>query len=913
MFTQLLNMSISASWVVLVVILLRLILKKAPKAIHCALWILVAVRLVCPISFESELSLIPGTEAVPENYLYMEPSSYHTEAVIQIVDNPVYPQQIEIPTNQTVSVVQTWDIQWTLIWLCGMCAMLLYAIISYLAVRQRVRVSISVDKTVRLCDSIDTPFILGLLRPNIYLPSELDPAIATHVLAHEQAHLKRRDHWWKPLGFVLLSVYWFNPVLWLAYILLCRDIEQACDERVIKALDTDGKKAYSMALLTCSVPRRMIAACPLAFGEVGVKGRIKSVLNYKKPAFWVIMVAILACIAATVCFLTDPKDDGPTAYEITSDLWIYDASAVTATVWDEDGSHRVYFTRPQIEDICEIIHDLEEHEFVKEKPSAHLIYTELQCDDFIIDLHWDGEYTYFAFDAVTRERITSNRRSVKNEALNEFFTQIMQLEYRLAEGTYVPISAASLYSAAPESLTLIENRRYEVTKDGLIFSDLSTGDMISYAFEWSWKDYREAKKQLAAFISVGTMPRLNELYIKMDDTELKYQHLYDNTHMVFQDESLFLIEGSRMQENGDTNWTVYKLTEYSPYLLPPADYTTFFKDADKYIHSGLAFARSGDCRPGFFSLTQEELEMLHGIMSQMPAEAIRPGSEIKDYYITLSVFSELTYELKYSADFWYCDGEVGMHWSSYGTEGAEYYQVDYAPLTQFLASLMQPERIEFHSVMFDMDHPEYVTYTHDDITISLLKLIPWEYEIVPYADNHTDFGIRCKPEWLDDWLFFGYMQGELVPESTFLHEAKVEAGMQDGEWHYLFESPIGDTVLWRKWPEPWKMLYRYADGGTYYIYNEGAFDERSQEHDGGGFSYIEQSFDFCLLDEETAINRSKDYIFLQEHENPEVCYDAETNNYLITWQKMDSDGYTVVRLGPVNGGILTEVSGTESE
>lgn len=157
------------------------------------------------------------------------------------------------------------------------------------------------------CDYVDNPFVLGILRPRIYLPSAMEDNYRESVLAHERAHLQRRDHWWKPLGYLLLAVCWFNPRLWLAYILLCRDIEGACDEKVIKTIDLQERKAYSLNLAQCSAHRMRILTCSVAFGEEGVKARIRAILSYKKPAFWVISVAAVLCVAATVCFLTAPR------------------------------------------------------------------------------------------------------------------------------------------------------------------------------------------------------------------------------------------------------------------------------------------------------------------------------------------------------------------------------------------------------------------------------------------------------------------------------------------------------------------------------------------------------------------------------------------------------------------------------
>lgn len=310
-FLTLVNTSINASWLIGVILLLRLVLKKAPRSILCALWALAAVRLLCPFSMESNLSLLPSAEAIPAEILTFEGAQLQESAVITIVDNPAYPEpmQLRLDLGETVDRVQFKDMQWTLIWLAGVGVLALYAAASYIRLHLRVRTAAPLRERIWICDDIDSPFILGILRPRIYLPSDLEEPAFSHVITHETAHLKRHDHWWKPIGFVLLTVYWFNPLIWVAYILLCRDIELACDERVVRSLTMDGKKAYSEALLQCSVKRSFINACPLAFGEVGVRERIRSVLHYKKPAFWVILVAVTACIAVAVCFLTNPVSD----------------------------------------------------------------------------------------------------------------------------------------------------------------------------------------------------------------------------------------------------------------------------------------------------------------------------------------------------------------------------------------------------------------------------------------------------------------------------------------------------------------------------------------------------------------------------------------------------------------------------
>ena len=310
-FLKLLNLSISASWLVLAVLVLRLISKRSPKWVNVLLWGIVALRLVLPFSIESALSLIPSAETVSPAAVQFDPAPTITSGV-SIIDNAVNPSLSEhfaaVPTA-SVNPLYVWTEIAGWVWLIGLGAMLLYALVSYLRLRRRVSVSLPIRDRIYLCDAISSPFILGVVKPHIYLPSGLDEVQRQNVLAHERAHLARRDHWWKPLGFALLAVYWFNPVLWLAYTLLCRDIELACDEKVIRDMDVAAKKAYSIALLSCSTHRNQISACPLAFGEVGVKERVRNALHYKKPAFWVVAASVAVCVVVAVCFLTDPPTD----------------------------------------------------------------------------------------------------------------------------------------------------------------------------------------------------------------------------------------------------------------------------------------------------------------------------------------------------------------------------------------------------------------------------------------------------------------------------------------------------------------------------------------------------------------------------------------------------------------------------
>ena len=309
-FLKILNMSITASWLILAVILARFLLKKAPKWTACLLWTMVAIRLICPISFESVFSLIPSGETIPSDIaMVRSPAISSGITIVNEAVNPLLSASFTPDPTSSANPLQIVIPVAALVWVAGIAALLIYALVSYLKLKKTVSASLPLEGRIMACDEVKAPFILGVFRPMIYVPSSMRRETLDHVIRHETAHLQRRDHWWKPLGFLLLTVYWFNPLCWIAYILLCRDIEMACDERVIRDMDKDGMAAYSQALLDCSFPRRRIAACPLSFGEVSVKERVKGVLNYKKPAFWIIAAAVVVCAALAICLMTNPFSD----------------------------------------------------------------------------------------------------------------------------------------------------------------------------------------------------------------------------------------------------------------------------------------------------------------------------------------------------------------------------------------------------------------------------------------------------------------------------------------------------------------------------------------------------------------------------------------------------------------------------
>ena len=347
LFLKIINMSISASWLVLAVLILRFVLKKAPKWINVLLWGIVAIRLICPFSFESTLSLIPSAETIPLN-IGMDTTSTINSGISAINNavNPIISQSNTPMAGASVNLLQITIGIYEYIWIFGMIALALYTAISYWRLRRKVDTAVRYKDNIFQSENVSFPFVLGIIKPRIYLPFKMNGQYLEYVVAHEQAHICRKDHWWKPLGFLLLMIHWFNPLMWLAYVLLCRDIELACDEKVIKELGNEQRGDYTQALVACSVNRRMIAACPLAFGEVSVKERVKSVMNYKKPAFWVIIIAVIICVGVAVCFLTNPKQDRYTLRIVvpagSQEEFVYTEEEVSTVrnsikIWSGDG------------------------------------------------------------------------------------------------------------------------------------------------------------------------------------------------------------------------------------------------------------------------------------------------------------------------------------------------------------------------------------------------------------------------------------------------------------------------------------------------------------------------------------------------------------------------------------------------
>ena len=348
-FLNVFNRSLAAGWLILAVIVVRFLLKKAPRRLSCVLWAVVAVRLLCPFFPVSSFSLIPSGETISAEVVRFAPAPAIDSGIPALNEalNPMIGERFAQAPGTSVNPLYIWTAIAGIVWLVGVAVMVGYALLSSLRMRSVVREAVplgmcaephgarpletgaALPDNVWLCDAVRSPFILGIVRPKIYLHSGITREQMLCILAHEQAHVERLDHCLKPFGWLLLSVYWFHPLVWIAYMLFCRDLELACDEKVVGGMDLDGRKAYSHALLACSLQRKMIFSYPLAFGEIGVRERVKGILHYRKPAGWLAAVAVLACAAVAVCFLTDPKEKADDSKIRYLDQW-YSRSDLSA-------------------------------------------------------------------------------------------------------------------------------------------------------------------------------------------------------------------------------------------------------------------------------------------------------------------------------------------------------------------------------------------------------------------------------------------------------------------------------------------------------------------------------------------------------------------------------------------------------
>ena len=563
LFLKLANLSITASWLVLAVLLIRLVFRKAPKWVFCLLWGLVALRLICPISIESVLSLIPSVEPLPQDILYT--AAPKIQSGIEVIDdfvNPILTDSMSPALGDSANPTQIWSFILTQIWAAGVVVMLFYAVISYLLLKLRVATATLFSENIRQSESVASPFVLGFFRPVIYLPYSIADTDISYVIAHEKAHIFRKDHWWKPMGFILLAVYWFNPLLWVAYVLLCRDIEAACDEKVIREMEKEDRRAYSTALLHCSVHHRGIAACPLAFGETGVKSRIKDVMNYKKPAFWIVVLAVAVCVAVAVCFLTDPVTD-------VNNPWTQGYMPGTGNISGNVDNEK-------------------ESTLWEWSDYFDTSYVSWQC------LYMNSLSSYISNDSGYRYEIGKDSFSIISLRRSTYVSDVFVWgEPESIANSEVSVGGELEYADASK---VFEGKEPE----DLVGSEVPAGREVDYAgrrvtemipvSKWEWQEFPYTDEEWRALFWPQVPAPIDILALYK---EILYQPLNNNKFLLFADGDLLIVELHKNPQNERYIWSIYSLIdetsmgvaqwEYAPELssrLPAFRFTFDMKYAE---------------------------------------------------------------------------------------------------------------------------------------------------------------------------------------------------------------------------------------------------------------------------------------------------------------------------------------------
>lgn len=835
LFFKLADLSIDAGWLVLAVIAARFLLKKAPKSLHCCLWILVAVRLVCPFSWESVFSLMPERPEVPKGVQFAV-SHAQPGQIVYSRSEPVQEGAGEQPRSVSYVAVPTFDGEtralkvshpdvmgvvlghagW--IWLGGMTLMCAYAAVSYLRIRKRIRVSLELSPGVLLCDYIDTPFILGILRPKICLPSEMNPADAAHVLAHEKAHLKRRDHWWKPLGYLLLSIYWFHPLLWLAYILLCRDIELACDERVVKTMEETDRRAYSEALLKCSVPRHLILACPLAFGEVGVKQRIRAVLHYRKPGFWILLISILVIAVVAFTFLTDPVNlESP----FEKDLW------ATELIYSHGGN-------PVTEAPSELWEVLRLSTYGVNAPLATYYgqnFTELELTAGNFDTYFKDDRGWTSSSAEKLRIKNENAWFLYNETDTSYVNYISFYYLLQQKNGDLYLTKGRLWQGVnkPGKSRIEWMVKLEEGIPGVLYTDGETPFFYTRTLK---QDHLQQPRQLffTIYEEDGTQ---TEKQIWIDDI-LHYLHCIPEDAYKLGDpiqnvEVTFLIDlnGStifdillrygdgkvdmvlnqnapwKYGKTGDKVWTIdfapltklfsqYSI-KYSPsgFLINPQNPYLWCQEmrVTDVEYTEVQLSTDLKIRGGYF-LEANQTEDLLDQLKKLPETAFTPAGSAVRNLNSSSVFIHWT-PLHLQSSETICalleweNGKVYFSFLCGEDSNHQRWEIQDDDFASYYGSLFDlAEPYDFHNVMEPQDT---ITVSHDYANLSL-PVFPYnEYEIVEYTDEKTPFGIRFRPRAAKEgWLFLQFCPGGFTPNAGWLSSGEHGGSYRDSELLYSY-------------------------------------------------------------------------------------------------------------------------------
>lgn len=557
LFLNIVNMSMTASWIILAVLFLRLIFHKAPKSYRILLWGLVAIRLICPISLESIFSLVPNTSIISNEMLnHTEETMQHGFEGSQLI---IYQGGTTntIP-NTTSSQVFDWTSICMGIWLVGMILMATYCIYSYVKLFEQTKESIHLEKNIYMCDRIQSPFILGFIKPKIYVPAIMNDIQEEIILEHEYTHIKHKDYFWKPLGYLILTIHWFNPLVWISYHMLCKDIELACDEKVIQDKSLEEKKLYSNTLLDFSTRRYSIMLCPVAFGEISVKERINAVLHYKKPTVWIIVGCILVSIILSITLMTNPKTKHSFIAQVTE---IKESGIVVCELTYESYDYGMFYIPNSAIDE-EVLEKITQHGFVEIFPGDIVYETyparfnEIHdvkiCNETDVDRLVIGEGNpVYTIIINSEEEYADIRNAQKIDITTENFNTYFEIEEIIGwgNGEGYPFCQYALvlkddFQLANAENTISYTYDYDVVKR--FYSGQDSSDLT-----WINSVFLEKRKGDQSYTTIGPRMSFGDELDSLYKTEMgkPYVHAKENITMTKVEGCIYVVDKREMDPN----------------------------------------------------------------------------------------------------------------------------------------------------------------------------------------------------------------------------------------------------------------------------------------------------------------------------------------------------------------------------
>ena len=837
LFLKLVNMSITASYLVLATVGVRLVFRKTPKWVLCLLWGLVALRLICPFTLESALSLIPSAEPLPQEIIFTAAPQIQSgvEAVDQAV-NPALEQSLTPAPGASANPTQIWSFVLSRLWAAGVAGMVLYALFSYLMLRRRMATAFLVEPGIKCSERVNSPFVLGLLRPMIYLPAHMEPEDRDYVIAHEKTHIRRRDHWWKPLGFLLLSVYWFNPVLWLAYILLCRDIEAACDEKVIRDLSREERQAYSRALLHCSIRRKSIAACPLAFGEVGVKERIKQVMSYKKPGFWVVLLALIVCGAVAVTFLTDPEgmpltgiQDGRNYGDLLDN--------VTEMTLVQDGESRM------VEDLDGALAAMREIQVKTREVSRSRDESRDASNQIVLNGHFyvnfSGDYSRVWIDNRVKPTYTyAVLQPARVAALFDQFGTVSEVEETVETA---PQSAETaqvqlVYQKRSVNLPTEDARRVlELVENALASEPLPQGTVSETTL------MNTGNPGIEIWYADGT----GDFYKTTSDFGLLWEYDQESPQVYPLEQGAWLTEMARTRTEGIRNLP----TSGEPFANKNSPWDWTSQVTENAISSAeanvvweyTATAGGSSQSMTFGALNQELLEQLLEILHEIPQSAFSPSDEdvsswsgtdlrrtLTEPGSTLALFDGVNHmcavirSTSQGLRFALCDDLARIDNPMEPLlETVTYWNLEDSALSSYMQALMGDAPLITYGIGGEYRWQDPIYFEEGALSLVLELPDDWTYEVESYTPQAESYGVRCRPEAVSEgWIYFSFWPEGYHPQETnrYIHT---------GRWNDLpLEISYPHTVHGSGYLDTrgtvWSYRMAHAEQGDYVVINQNA-------------------------------------------------------------------------------------------